>query len=360
MAAAEHSIVTNLDLSFTIYVQNLFGSEMWTLWNLITNLGSPPFVMLVIGLTFWWGHPLLGLKLLIGVLCTAIIVDLLKVFFMQARPYYAFDEISGWRNTMGFGMPSGHAAGAATLWLMLINAIKKRWFACVAMTLILLIGVSRIYFGVHSPSQVLVGWVLGAVITFSLLHLANTKISNFLGKNTWLLIVAGIFSTAMLIGLQFLIMTQLAESFQTPVAWQTNFEEATRFETQLSNKTAASESLKLFDAFNLSQIGLIAGTWLLAALVKVSSIANPYQLSASCEYAKIDKATQTQSNKLQRVLTCVMGALVTLFCVWVLQFSNHHFVPDFILWTSIPSLITLFPLFIANTLVSFLQSRDDR
>ena len=71
----------------------------------------------------------------------------------------------------GFSFPSGHATGAAAVGLlcawMLCRWVVHRWVAQVAIwavtvALIVLIGFSRVYLGVHFPTDVMAGWFLGA------------------------------------------------------------------------------------------------------------------------------------------------------------------------------------------------------
>ena len=70
----------------------------------------------------------------------------------------------------GFSFPSGHATGGAAVGLlcawMLCRWVARRWAVQVAVwavtvALIVLIGFSRIYLGVHFPTDVLAGWFLG-------------------------------------------------------------------------------------------------------------------------------------------------------------------------------------------------------
>jgi undecaprenyl-diphosphatase len=71
----------------------------------------------------------------------------------------------------GFSFPSGHATGAAAVGLlcawMLCRWVAHRWVVQVAIwavtvALIVLIGFSRVYLGVHFPTDVMAGWFLGA------------------------------------------------------------------------------------------------------------------------------------------------------------------------------------------------------
>jgi undecaprenyl-diphosphatase len=96
-----------------------------------------------------------------------LICELLKGLFLRRRPNVVphltrFDPAS---------FPSGHSMGAALVYLTLgsiisrqvVGSTAKAYFLSVALTLALLVGVSRVYLGVHYPSDVLAGWAAGSL-----------------------------------------------------------------------------------------------------------------------------------------------------------------------------------------------------
>jgi len=90
---------------------------------------------------------------------------LLKQWLHRPRP----DIVPHLARVTSASFPSGHAMIAATVYLTLALMIADAWprtrriAVVLAVTLVVLIGVSRVYLGVHWPSDVLAGWSLGIV-----------------------------------------------------------------------------------------------------------------------------------------------------------------------------------------------------
>lgn len=95
-----------------------------------------------------------------------IMVWLIKNFTRRMRPSAG----SGIVSETSFSFPSGHAFISVAFYGLLIyflsRGIKSRFgkmaFAVVGALLALAIGISRIYLGVHWPTDVLAGFILGA------------------------------------------------------------------------------------------------------------------------------------------------------------------------------------------------------
>ncbi|HEU4961325.1 MAG TPA: phosphatase PAP2 family protein [Sphingomonas sp.] len=97
----------------------------------------------------------------------SLAVDLAKHLVARARP----DIVPHLVEVSSMSFPSGHSANSAIVWLTLAtlltqvipNAALRRYVLAVAMLLVAAIGVSRVYLGVHWPSDVLAGWSFGAL-----------------------------------------------------------------------------------------------------------------------------------------------------------------------------------------------------
>lgn len=81
-----------------------------------------------------------------------------KKLLGRARP----DSANHLVEETNHSLPSGHSVGAAAF-AMVITLLVKSWWVGMVWILAILVGLSRLYVGVHWPSDLLAGWVLGAV-----------------------------------------------------------------------------------------------------------------------------------------------------------------------------------------------------
>ena len=135
----------------------------------ITGLGSMVVLVMVTAITIFYlllvGRGRAALLVLVTVGSGQILSSLLKLGIDRPRPHLVphLAEVQ----TLSF--PSGHAMMAAvtylTLGTMLAGIVPglatKIFVLAVAVLVTLMVGVSRIYLGVHWPSDVLAGWCAG-------------------------------------------------------------------------------------------------------------------------------------------------------------------------------------------------------
>jgi membrane-associated phospholipid phosphatase len=133
-------------------------------------LATEDFFMLVLPILYWCVDSVLGIRLAIVLMFSTGLNGALKLAFHGPRPYWYSTRVHGLAEETSFGLPSNHSQSAAVIWGILAAYLRKWWAWLVAALLILLIGLSRLYLGVHFPLDVLLGWLTGGLLVWLMLR----------------------------------------------------------------------------------------------------------------------------------------------------------------------------------------------
>jgi membrane-associated phospholipid phosphatase len=128
----------------------------------ITLLGTEWFFLAAIPAVYWCVDKRRGARLGLLVFVSAFCNAWLKVVFAQPRPFQ-LDPSVGLASETSYGLPSGHAQGTATFWGAAAPLFRRPWGLALALLLPLVVGLSRVYLGVHFPTDLFAGWALGAL-----------------------------------------------------------------------------------------------------------------------------------------------------------------------------------------------------
>ncbi len=105
--------------------------------------------------------------ILAGVVVAAQLADeVFKAHYGRSRPDYALPGMVVYAQSY----PSGHSTASAALWFSLAivaasferHAAAKAFWFILSFLVVAAVGLSRVYLGVHWPTDVLAGWMLGA------------------------------------------------------------------------------------------------------------------------------------------------------------------------------------------------------
>jgi glycosyltransferase 2 family protein len=143
---------------------NDWPGSLHPLFFTITQLGSAWTLYAVTLLMLWKHRYRLALRLFLAGALASGTCELLKQLIGRPRP----DIIVGSLNlrdsvVIGKGFPSGHTALATALALMLWPVVPRQW-RWVLVVWVAMVGVSRVYLGVHAPLDIVGGIAVGLLI----------------------------------------------------------------------------------------------------------------------------------------------------------------------------------------------------
>ena len=163
-------------LQLSQWVQSWSTDFLDLLFAAITLLGNEDTYLLWVPLLYWSINKKVGQRLFFLILLSTWLNEGLKNLFALPRPDPSIVEHKV--EAVGYGFPSNHAqTGAVVVWGYLAAQIRRWWFTLVAMIVILLIGFSRIYLGVHFTQDVLGGWLLGLLVLLVALRVENPLVA---------------------------------------------------------------------------------------------------------------------------------------------------------------------------------------
>lgn len=155
------------DTAVTTYIHMFSNPAMTNVMKVITHSANWQTITLlcVVLLLLPWTRISVGYAASASSILTTSLNNLLKQLFHRVRP----DDILSLVAPGSFSFPSGHAMSGMVFYGLLIVLFSHRLknkpvkycltgFLCL---LILFIGVSRVYLGVHYPTDILAGWSVG-------------------------------------------------------------------------------------------------------------------------------------------------------------------------------------------------------
>ncbi len=248
-------ILHQFEIALILLLQSL-GSGLAEFFRLATMLGNEEFYMLVMPLLYWSLDSTLGLRMAIILLLSNGVNCVFKVALHAPRPYWLDARVKVYVSETSFGIPSGHAQNAAGLWGLLAASRRLAWEKAVLIAIIFLIGLSRVYLGVHFISDVLAGWFIGGLLLILFLKLERPLTAWLKTRSLGQMLGLAVATSLVLALIQILPVAALG-AWQTPTSWMQN--------ALTSQPDTPIDPLNLEDAFTTSGtwLGMLAGVaWL--------------------------------------------------------------------------------------------------
>ncbi len=139
-------------------------------FSLITLLGEETAYMAIAIIVFWCFSKFQGYFLLLTGFVGTVINQFLKIIFRIPRPWVQdknFSIVESAREgASGYSFPSGHTQSSVTLFGGIARANKNKWVKLVAIIVCVLVPISRMYLGVHTPLDVGVSVAVSLILIF--------------------------------------------------------------------------------------------------------------------------------------------------------------------------------------------------
>ena len=143
-------------------IQSVASPALDIIFEGITMLGEDFFIIFVATFIYWCINKEMGYWMCWCLSFGNLVVSTLKSVFAVARPI-GVEGIRTLREhtATGYSFPSGHTHASANFFTSIARAVNRKRFWALAVIMPALVGLSRLYLGVHWPMDVLGGYIIG-------------------------------------------------------------------------------------------------------------------------------------------------------------------------------------------------------
>lgn len=169
-------------MSFLYFLEDIRTPVCDWFFSAITNLGDETIFIVAGLLVFWCIDKRQGYYLLsVGFAATAI-SQFLKIFCRIPRPWVLDKDFTVVGNAKvsagGYSFPSGHSSASVGLYGSFARYNKNNVVRAVCIAICILVPFSRMYLGVHTPQDILVGSAISVVLLFAVYPLIKKSEHN--------------------------------------------------------------------------------------------------------------------------------------------------------------------------------------
>ncbi len=159
-------------MEFLYFLENLRTGIGNVFFSLITMFGEEVLFLVFALILFWCVDKKKAYYIMICGFVASLAGQFLKLLCKIPRPWVRDPRFTIVGNAKeaatGYSFPSGHTLIVTSTWGATALAYTKRILRIAAISLIILVGFSRMYLGVHTPWDVLAGWGIGLVTVIGL------------------------------------------------------------------------------------------------------------------------------------------------------------------------------------------------
>ena len=181
-------------------------------FRFITEFGGTLIYLAIFFILYWGINKNLARNLLLVYVASNFVNFYAKTIIGRERP-----PESNWLliGASHLSTPSGHAQSSSTFWGYLAVKSNRAIMWIISIAIIILVGLSRIYLGVHWFGDVLTGWLFGIII-LDIILILESHIKNFVSRYNIILIYLGLAALGLVVMLLTEIFLQTGYNFGTP------------------------------------------------------------------------------------------------------------------------------------------------
>ena len=154
------------ELQFLKWLESMRTGFFTTLFEGITILGEETLVILFVVALWFAVDSRLAQKVFFVTICSTGLNGIIKNIAQVPRPFDKGVVPVRKETATGFSFPSGHTQNFSTWSTLFAIKFKKKWLTVLVAVFIGLVAFSRLYLGVHYPSDVVIGVALGVGMAF--------------------------------------------------------------------------------------------------------------------------------------------------------------------------------------------------
>ncbi len=164
-------------MPFLYFLESIRNPVLDAFFSLITLCGEETVFMAIGMIIFWCVDKYKGYYLLCVGFFGTVLNQFLKMLFRVPRPWVKdpnFTIVESAREAAsGYSFPSGHTQSSVGVFGCLFRSLSLKWIRIAAVALALLVPLSRMYLGVHTPADVLVSFAIALVLVFGAYPIFN-------------------------------------------------------------------------------------------------------------------------------------------------------------------------------------------
>ena len=164
----------NWEPALMVWLQDIFGNVGAKIAFLITMLGEETVMVAILGFIYWCYDKKFGVYTATNLMVGMVANPMIKNVFLRLRPYMVHEQVLCLKPVhegdlydpliQGYSFPSGHTSNSSSMYFSLPMYKKNKWLLAIGILIPFVIGLSRVCLGVHYPTDVIVGWLLGAAV----------------------------------------------------------------------------------------------------------------------------------------------------------------------------------------------------